>query len=75
MQPQERNPYNTRHNIETWQDYLRTDYAQMQDELGEIDRNQTQPNDSIQALRIHIDSELESTIQELGELQAQLPKE
>ena len=75
MQPQERNPYNTRHNIETWQDYLRTDYAQMQDELGEIDRNQTQPNDSIQALRIQIDSELESTIQELGELQAQLPKE
>ena len=60
---------------EKWQGYLRTDYAQMQEELGEIDSNQTQPNDSIQALRIHIDSELESTIQELGELQAQLPKE
>lgn len=80
MQSQERNSHDTSHNVgkeelEIWQDYLRTDYRQMQEELDEIDRNQTQPNDSIQALRIQIDSELESTIQELGELQAQLPKE
>lgn len=60
---------------EKWQSYLRTDYAQMQDELEQIEQAQVSASDSIQALRIHIDSELESTIQELGELQAQLPKE
>lgn len=60
---------------EKWQGYLRTDYAQMQDELEQIEQAQVSASDSIQALRIHIDSELESTIQELGELQAQLPKE
>lgn len=57
------------------QEYLRTDYAQMQEELEQIEQAQVSASDSIQALRIHIDSELESTIQELGELQAQLPKE
>lgn len=60
---------------EKWQGYLRTDYAQMQDELEQIEQAQVSASDSIQALRIHIDSEIESTIQELGELQAQLPKE
>lgn len=60
---------------EKWQGYLRTDYAQMQDELEQIEQAQVSANDSIQALRIQIDSEIESTIQELGELQAQLPKE
>ena len=55
--------------------YLRTDYEQMQDELEVIEGRQTQPNDPIQALRIHIDSELESAMQELEELQAKLPKE
>lgn len=60
---------------EKWQGYLRTDYAQMQDKLEQIEQAQVSASDSIQALRIHIDSELESTIQELGELQAQLPKE
>lgn len=58
-----------------FEDYLRTDYEQMQDELEVIEGQQTQPNDPIQALRIHIDSELESAINDLGELQSQLPKE
>lgn len=57
------------------QEYLRTDYAQMKKELEQIEQAQVSASDSIQALRIQIDNELESTINELGELQAQLPKE
>lgn len=60
---------------EKWQGYLRTDYAQMKKELEQIEQAQVSASDSIQALRIQIDNELESTINELGELQAQLPKE
>ncbi len=76
MQSQENISYNaSQEELEIGKTYSRTDYKQMQDELDEVERNQIQPNDSMRALRIHIDSELESTIQELGELQAQLPKE
>ncbi|GAB0172014.1 hypothetical protein NHP164001_00270 [Helicobacter trogontum] len=67
--------YISREMPEIWQSYLRTDYNQMQNELEEAERDHISTSDSIKALRIQIDNELESTLQELDELQAQLPEE
>lgn len=57
--------------LEIWQDYFRID-----DEKETIGGGGgSKPNNPIQTLRIHIDTELESAMQELDKPQAELPKE